>query len=75
MGDWAMTLCIRWWIESYEDTRRVHDRVHRALQEALDTAGIEMPYPTQTLHLEDESRVEEQPALASREHVQKSGAA
>jgi MscS family membrane protein len=51
MGDWAMTLCIRWWIESFVDAKRMHDRVHRALEKALDAAGIEMPYPTQTLRL------------------------
>ena len=55
MGDWAMTLCVRWWIESYVNARRIHDQAHRALQKALDAAGIEMPYPTQTLHLYDES--------------------
>jgi small-conductance mechanosensitive channel len=33
----------RWWIESYEDTRRMFDRVHTALQEALDAAGLEIP--------------------------------
>ena len=53
MGDWAMTLCIRWWIESYVDTKRMHDRVHRALEKALDAGGVEMPFPTQTLHVLD----------------------
>ena len=50
----AMTLCIRWWLESYQDARRVRDRVHRALQKALDSAAIEMPYPAQTLHLRND---------------------
>ena len=50
---WAMTLCIRWWIESYVDTKRMHDRVHRALEKALDAGGVEMPFPTQTLHVLD----------------------
>jgi small-conductance mechanosensitive channel len=54
MGDWAMTLCIRWWLASYQDARRARDRVHRALQTALDAAGIEMPYPTQTLRLRND---------------------
>jgi small-conductance mechanosensitive channel len=35
----------------------MYDRVHRALQKALDAAGIEMPYPTQTLHLQSEPGV------------------
>ena len=54
MGDSAMIFRVRWWIESYEDTRRVIDRVHTALQEALDTAGIESPYPIQTVNLQVE---------------------
>jgi small-conductance mechanosensitive channel len=53
MGDWAMTLGVRWWIESYVDARRGRDQVHRALQRALDAAGIEMPYPTQALHIRE----------------------
>jgi MscS family membrane protein len=28
MGDSAMVFRVRWWIESYEDTRRMFDRVH-----------------------------------------------
>jgi len=54
MGPSAMIFRVRWWIESYVDTRRMFDRVHTALQVALDEAGIESPFPTQTLnvHLE-----------------------
>jgi MscS family membrane protein len=52
MGDSAMIFRVRWWIESYVDTRRVYDRVNTALQEALDAAGIKMPYPTQSLYLQ-----------------------
>ncbi len=61
MGDWAMVFRVRWWIESYVDTRRVYDRVNTALQEALDEAGIEMPYPTHSLFLhQDGSETPEQ---------------
>jgi MscS family membrane protein len=52
MGDSAMIFRVRWWIESYVDTRRVVDRVHTALQEALDAAGIESPYPIQNVNLQ-----------------------
>jgi MscS family membrane protein len=52
MGDSAMVFRVRWWIESYIDTRRVFDRVHTALQKALDAAGIDMPFPTQTLNVQ-----------------------
>jgi small-conductance mechanosensitive channel len=55
MGDWAMILRVRWWIESYVDTRRMYDGVHRAMQEALDTAGIERCKGTQTMSQNDES--------------------
>ena len=52
MGDSAMIFRVRWWIESYEDTRRMFDRVHTVLQQALDEAGIESPFPTQTLNVQ-----------------------
>ena len=52
MGDSAMIFRVRWWIESYEDTRRMFDRVHTALQQALDEAGVESPFPTQTLNVQ-----------------------
>ena len=56
MGDSAMVFRVRWWIGSYEDTRRMFDRVHTALQHALDEAGIECPFPTQTLNLQVEQQ-------------------
>jgi small-conductance mechanosensitive channel len=60
MGESAMIFRVRWWIESYVDTRRVIDRVNTALQEALDTAGIKMPYPTQNLYLQVDPETTEQ---------------
>jgi small-conductance mechanosensitive channel len=51
MGDSAMIFRVRWWIESYVDTRRLFDRVHTSLQHALDDAGIESPYPTQNVNM------------------------
>ncbi|MEJ2710500.1 MAG: hypothetical protein P8074_23010 [Anaerolineales bacterium] len=39
----AMRFRLRWWIQSYTDTRRMLDRVHTAVQHALDEAGIESP--------------------------------
>jgi small conductance mechanosensitive channel len=52
MGDSAIMFRVRWWIESYADTRRIFDRVNTALQVALDQAGIEMPFPTQTINFQ-----------------------
>ena len=60
MGDSAMVFRVRWWIESYRDTRRMFDKVHTALQHALDDAGIECPFPTQTLNLKMKSEAAEQ---------------
>lgn len=54
MGDSAMIFRVRWWIGSYEDKRRVYDRVNTALQVALDEAGIEMPFPIQEINLKIE---------------------
>jgi small-conductance mechanosensitive channel len=51
MGDSTMIFRVRWWIESYEDTRRVYDKVNTALQQALDEAGIESPYQTFDINL------------------------
>jgi small-conductance mechanosensitive channel len=51
MGESAMIFRVRWWIESYIDTRRMFDKMHTALQHALDEAGIESPYPIRTVEL------------------------
>ncbi len=52
MGDSAMIFRVRWWISSYADKRQVIDRVHIALQEAIDAAGIVSPFNTQTIDLQ-----------------------
>jgi MscS family membrane protein len=46
-GDSALIFRVRWWIDSYVDTRRMFDRVNTAIYHALSEAGIEMPFPTQ----------------------------
>ncbi len=51
MGDSAMMFRVRWWIESFEDTRHIYDRVNTALQKALNEAGIETPFPTQDINI------------------------
>jgi MscS family membrane protein len=56
MGDSAMIFRVRWWIGSYADTRRMYDRVHTVLQNALDEAGIESPFPTQKINLHMERK-------------------
>jgi small-conductance mechanosensitive channel len=52
MGDSARILRVRWWIESYVDTRQMLDRVHTAVEQALNEAGVEMPFPTQSVSLQ-----------------------
>ena len=51
MGDETMDFRVRWWIDSYADTLRVTDQVLRALQAALDEAGIQSPDPAQDINL------------------------
>ena len=52
MGDSAMIFRVRWWMDSYVDTRRILDKVHTNVQAALDGAGIEIPFPQRGLHFE-----------------------
>lgn len=51
MGESAMTFRVRWWIESFVDTRRMFDAVNSALQIALDEAGVEMPFNTYDINI------------------------
>ena len=52
MGDSSMIFRVRWWIESYTEKRHMYGRMNTTLQKALDAAGIDMPFPTQTMNLE-----------------------
>jgi MscS family membrane protein len=47
----AMRFRVRWWIESYRDTRRMFDHVHTAIQRALNEAGIESPHVADNINL------------------------
>jgi len=42
---------LRWWIESYVDTRRMFDQVHTAIKHALDVAGIGSPVTSDNINL------------------------
>lgn len=44
-GDLALFFRVRWWLESFIDTRRMFDRVNTAIYQALNKAGIEIPLP------------------------------
>lgn len=50
MGDSGLIFGVRVWIESFEDTRRIQDKVNSAVYKALNEAGIEIPFPQRTLH-------------------------
>jgi MscS family membrane protein len=60
MSKTAMIFLVRWWIESYEDTRRMFDKVHSALQDALDVAGIEIPNDILDVNLKTQEDMDEQ---------------
>ena len=52
MSGAAMRFRLRWWIESFADTRRMFDRVHTAIQHALDSAGIVSPNISDNVNLQ-----------------------
>jgi small-conductance mechanosensitive channel len=49
-GDSALIFRVRWWLDSYVDTRRMFDRVNSAIYHALAEAGIEIPNPSRDLY-------------------------
>ena len=53
-GDLALIFRVRWWLDSYVDTRRMFDKVNTAMYNALNEAGIEMPFPQQDLNVKIE---------------------
>jgi MscS family membrane protein len=62
MGPSAMLFQVTWWINSYENRLSFFDRVNTDLQNALDAAGIEMPYPTYNLNIDPHlDQIQQQP--------------
>jgi len=53
-GDQALIFRVRWWLESYIDTRRMFDKVNSALYHALNEAGIEIPNPQYDIFLKNQ---------------------
>ncbi len=49
-GDSGMIFRVRWWLDSFVDTRRMFDSVNTAIIKALDKAGIEIPNPVRDLN-------------------------
>ncbi len=48
-GDSALVFRVRWWLDSYIDTRRMFDSVNTAMYNALNEAGIEIPFPQRVI--------------------------
>lgn len=59
-GDSALVFRVRWWLNSYVDTRRMFDKVNTAMYNALNQAGISIPFPQRDVHLKMESTQKEQ---------------
>ncbi|KAA3642866.1 MAG: mechanosensitive ion channel family protein [Chloroflexi bacterium] len=49
-GDSALVFRVRWWLDSYEDTRRMFDRVNTAMYAALRAADVEIPFPQRDVY-------------------------
>jgi small-conductance mechanosensitive channel len=50
-GDSTMIFRVRWWLESYVDTRRMFDRVNTALYNSLKKENIQLPFPQLDVNL------------------------
>jgi small-conductance mechanosensitive channel len=59
---------MRWWIESYVDTRRMFDRVHSSIKRALDDAGIQFPKTSDDINLRIDPLTTESLGKAFRAH-------
>ncbi|MCJ7623455.1 MAG: mechanosensitive ion channel [Anaerolineaceae bacterium] len=56
-GDSALIFRVRWWLESFVDTRRMFDKVNTAIYTALEEAGIDLPFPQQDVHFKIDPEV------------------
>lgn len=48
-GESQLTFHVRYWINHYLETRYIEDRVNTAIYNALNDAGIEIPFPQRVL--------------------------
>lgn len=56
-GDSSMIFRVRWWLESYVDTRQMFDRVNTALYNALNKENIQLPFPQLDVHIQNKNQV------------------
>ena len=54
-GDSALIFRLRWWIESYIETRPMFDRVNTSVYNALRSANILIPFPQREVRIIQES--------------------
>jgi MscS family membrane protein len=52
-GDSALIFRVRCWIQHYIETRRIMDKLNTCLYDALNRAGIEIPFPQRVLSIYD----------------------
>jgi MscS family membrane protein len=52
-GDSALIFRVRCWIQHYVETRRIMDKLNTCLYDALNQAGIEIPFPQRVLPIYD----------------------
>ncbi len=57
-GDSALNFRVRCWIEHYVETRRILDKMNTALYQALNEAGIAIPFPQRDVRLISEVKIE-----------------
>lgn len=62
-----MIFRVRWWLESYEETRIMFDRVNTTLQKVYDANGIDTPYIIQTTKLQAGGQIAQNLSQAFRE--------
>lgn len=60
---------MRWWIESYVDTRRMFDRVHTAIKITLNQAGIQSPKTSDDINLKIDPLTTERISSALRSQL------
>jgi MscS family membrane protein len=53
-GDSALIFRVRCWIQHYVETRRIMDKLNTCLYDALNQAGIEIPFPQRVLSIYDQ---------------------
>ena len=49
-GDSAIIFRVRWWLDSYFETRRMFDSVNTAIYHGLNNAGVVIPFPQRDVH-------------------------